>query len=231
MPWSENDVPDQTGRIAVVTGANSGIGLETVRVLAQKGAKVTLACRNKEKGKAACADITQAAPLAKVEFQLLDLSSLESVRTFAESFTAAHQTLDLLINNAGIMMLPSLGRTVDGFEQQFGTNHLGHFALTGHLLSTLLQTGNSRVVTVSSIAHCYGPLHFDNLYGEKNYSPTKAYGYSKLANLLFMRELQRRYHKKSDSLISSAAHPGSTRTNLQQYKPSLRFMMSLPFVA
>lgn len=231
MPWSEKDVPDQTGRIAIVTGANSGIGLETVRVLAQKGAQVILACRNQEKGKAACADITTSAPQAKVEFQPLDLSNLESVKTFAEDFTAAHQNLDLLINNAGIMMLPSLGQTVDGFEQQFGTNHLGHFALTGQLLSILLKTANSRVVTVSSIMHRYGPLHFDNLGAEKSYSPNKAYGYSKLANLLFMRELQRRYHKESGSLISSAAHPGSTRTNLQQYKPSLRWMMSLPFMA
>lgn len=231
MAWSEHNIPEQTGRIAIVTGANSGIGLETARVLAQKGAHVVLACRNQEKGEAACADILQGAPHAKVEFQQLDLSSLQSVNTFAEGFTAAHPRLDLLINNAGIMMLPSLGRTVDGFELQFGTNHLGHFALTGRLLSTLLKTAHSRVVTVSSVMHRYGPLDFDNLSAEKHYSPTKAYGYSKLANLLFMRELQRRYHKGSGSLISSAAHPGSTRTNLQQYKPSFRWMMSLPFAA
>lgn len=231
MPWNEHNVPDQTGRIAIVTGANSGIGLETARVLARKGARVVLACRNREKGEAACADITQSAPQAKVEFRPLDLSSLESVKTFAEGFTAAHQNLDLLLNNAGIMMLPSLSRTVDGFEQQFGTNHLGHFALTGRLLSTLLKTAHSRVVTVSSVMHRYGPLHFDNLGAEKSYSPTRAYGYSKLANLLFMRELQRRSHKGARSLLSSAAHPGSTRTNLQQYKPSFRWMMSLPFMA
>jgi len=231
MPWSEHDVPDQTGRIAIVTGANSGIGLETARVLAQKGAHVILACRNQEKGKAACADIKQGNPRAKVEFQPLDLSSLESVKTFAEDFISVQQRLDLLINNAGIMMLPSLRRTIDGFELQFGTNHLGHFALTGRLLSLLLQTANSRIITVSSVMHRYGPLHFDNLHAEKSYSPTKAYGYSKLANLLFMRELHRRCRQSSSSTLSSAAHPGSTRTNLQQYKPSFRWMMSLPFMA
>ena len=231
MAWGEKDVPDQTGRIAIVTGANSGIGLETARVLAQKGAQVVLACRSKEKGEAACANITQGDPQAKVEFQPLDLSSLESVKTFADNFTANHQNLDLLINNAGVMMVPSLERTVDGFERQFGTNHYGHFALTGRLLATLLKTENSRVVTVSSVMHRYCPLHLDNLGAEKSYSPNKAYGYSKLANLLFMRELQRRYHKESGSLLSSAAHPGSTRTNLQQYKASFRFFMSLPLMA
>ena len=195
MAWSEKDVPDQTGRIAVVTGANSGIGLETARVLAQRGAHVVLACRNKEKGEAACAAITQGTPQAQVEFQPLDLSSSESVKMFADNFTANHQNLDLLINNAGVMMIPSLDRTVDGFERQFGTNHCGHFALTGRLLSNLLKTENSRVVTVSSIMHRYGPMHFANVGAEEKYSPNKAYGYSKLATLLFMHELQRRYHK------------------------------------
>lgn len=231
MAWSEKAIPDQTGCIAIVTGANSGIELETARVLAQKGAHVVLACRNKEKGEAACADITQGDPQAKGEFQPLDLSSLKSVKTSAEDFTAAHQSLDLLLNNAGIMMLPSLGKTVDGFEQQFGTNHLGHFALTGRLLPTLLKTANSRVVTVNSVMHRYGPMHVDNLAAEKSYSPNRAYGYSKLANLLFMRELQRRYHKEPSALLSTASHPGSIRTNFQQYKPSFRFVMSLPLMA
>lgn len=230
MPWSEHDVPDQTGRIAIVTGANSGIGLETARTLAQKGAHVVLACRNKENGEAACADITQGDPQAKVEFQHLDLSSLASVKNFAASFTTAHQRLDLLINNAGLMM-PPLGRTVDGFELQFGTNHLGHFALTGQLLRTLLQTDGSRVVTVSSILHRYGPLDFNNLNAEKSYSPQKAYGYSKLANLLFMRELQRRCRQSSSATLSSAAHPGSTRTNLQRYAGMFRWTMKFPLMA
>ncbi len=231
MEWSEKDIPDQTGRIAIVTGANSGIGLETARVLAQKGARVILACRNKEKGEAACADILQSAPQAKIEFHPLDLASLEAVKTFAENFTAAYQNLDLLINNAGVMMVPALERTADGFERQFGTNHLGHFALTGRLLGPLLKTENSRVVTVSSIMHRYSPMHFDNLDAERKYSPNRAYGYSKLANLLFMQELQRRYRTEKDSLLSTAAHPGSTRTNLQRYKPSFRLLMRLPFLA
>jgi NAD(P)-dependent dehydrogenase (short-subunit alcohol dehydrogenase family) len=230
MPWSEHDVPEQTGRTVIVTGANSGIGLETARILAQKGAHVVLACRNQEKGEAACADITQRDAHAKVELQSLDLSSLASVKTFAEGFTAAHQRLDLLINNAGLMM-PPLGRTADGFELQFGANHLGHFALTGHLLPALLQTADSRVVTVSSVLHRYGSLNFENLNAEKSYSPTKAYGYSKLANLLFMRELQRRCHRAAISTLSVAAHPGSTRTNLQQYASMIRWSMALPFMA
>lgn len=230
MPWGEREVPEQTGRIAIVTGANSGIGFETARVLAQKGARLVLACRNREKGEAACANIKQHAPQAKVECQLLDLASLESIKAFAEGFTAAGQRLDLLINNAGLMM-PPLGRTADGFELQFGTNHLGHFALTGRLLPVLLQTAGSRVVTVSSILHRYGPLDFHNLNAEKGYSPTRAYGYSKLANLLFMRELHRRCHNASSSLLSVAAHPGSTRTNLQQYASIIRWSMTLPFMA
>ncbi len=230
MAWSEKDVPDQTGRIAIVTGANSGIGLETARVLAQKGAHVVLACRNQDKGEAACATITQRGAHAEVEFQALDLASLESVKIFAEGFSAAHQRLDLLINNAGLM-IPPFSRTVDGFEIQFGTNHLGHFALTGRLLPTLLQTAGSRVGTVSSLAHRYGPLDFKKLNAEKGYSPTRAYGYSKLANLLFMRELQRRCTKESSPTLSVAAHPGSTRTNLQQYSAMFRWSMKFPFIA
>lgn len=230
MSWSEHDVPDQTGRTAIVTGANSGIGLETARVLAHKGAHVVLACRNQEKAEVACANIRQRDAHAKVEFQPLDLSSLESVKTFAEGFTAVHKRLDLLINNAGLMM-PPFGRTADGFELQFGTNHLGHFALTGRLLPMLLQTAGARVVTVSSVLHRYGSLDFQNLNAEKGYSPTRAYGYSKLANLLFMRELQRRCNKKSSSMLSVAAHPGSTRTNLQQYASMIRWSMEFPFMA
>ncbi len=230
MSWSEKDAPDQSGRIAIVTGANSGIGLETVRVLAQNGAHVILACRNQEKGEAACADIMTCALQGKVEFQPLDLASLESVKTFAEDFSAAHQRLDLLINNAGLMM-PPFSRTVDGFETQFGTNHLGHLALTGRLLQTVLQTAGSRVVTVSSLAHRYGPINFRKPNTEKGYSPIKAYGYSKLTNLLFMRELQRRCTQESNSTLSVAAHPGSRRTNLQQYSALFRWSMKLPFLA
>ena len=230
MAWSERDVPDQTGRIAVVTGASSGIGLETTRVLARKSAHVVLAVRNREKGEAARADITRAEPQAKVAVQHLDLANLESVETFAEEFGAAHQRLDLLINNAGVMV-PPFGRTADGFEQQFGINHLGHFALTGRLLPLLQRTEGARVVTVSSLAHRFRPLDFENLNAEKAYSPWTAYGYSKLANLLFMRELQRRYHDGPDSLRSSAAHPGFTKTDLQRHTAMVRLMMKVPGMA
>lgn len=230
MAWSERDVPDQTGRIAVVTGANSGIGLETARVLARKGAHVVLAVRNREKGEAARADITRAEPQAKIAVRHLDLANLESVETFSEEFGAAHQRLDLLINNAGVMV-PPFGRTADGFEQQFGINHLGHFALTGRLLPLLRRTESARVVTVSSLAHRFRPLDFDNLNAEKGYSPWTTYGYSKLANLLFMRELQRRYHDGPNSLRSSAAHPGFTRTDLQRHTAMVRLMMKVPGMA
>lgn len=230
MAWSEHDVPDQTGRIDVVTGANSGIGLETARVLARKGAHVVLAVRNREKGEEARADITRAEPQAKVTVQHLDLADLESVATFAEEFGTAHQRLDLLINNAGVMV-PPFGRTADGFEQQFGTNHLGQFALTGRLLPLLRRTEGARVVTVSSLAHRFRRLDFDNLNAEKGYSPWTAYGYSKLANLLFMRELQRRYHDGPNSLRSAAAHPGFTKTDLQRHTAMVRFMMKVPGMA
>lgn len=230
MAWSERDVPDQTGRIAVVTGANSGIGLETVRVLARKGAHVVLAVRNREKGEAARADITRAEPQAKVAVEHLDLANLESVETFADEFGATHQRFDLLINNAGVMV-PPFGHTADGFEQQFGINHLGHFALTGRLLPLLQRTEGARVVTVSSLAHRFRPLDFENLNAEKGYSPWTAYGYSKLANLLFMRELQRRYHDGPNSLRSAAAHPGFTKTDLQRHTAMVRLMMKVPGMA
>ena len=230
MAWSERDVPDQTGRIVVVTGANSGIGRETARVLARKGAHVVLAVRDREKGEAARADITSSEPQAKVAVQHLDLASLKSVATFADEFGAAHQRLDLLINNAGVMV-PPFGHTADGFEQQFGINHLGHFALTGRLLALLRRTEGARVVTVSSLAHRFRALDFDNLNAEKGYSPWTAYGYSKLANLLFMRELQRRYHDGPDSLRSAAAHPGFTKTDLQRHTAMVRLMMKVPGMA
>ena len=230
MAWSERDVPDQTGRIVVVTGANSGIGRETARVLARKGAHVVLAVRDREKGEAARADITSSEPQAKVAVQHLDLASLKSVATFADEFGAAHQRLDLLINNAGVMV-PPFGHTADGFEQQFGINHLGHFALTGRLLALLRRTEGARVVTVSSLAHRFRALDFDNLNAEKGYSPWTAYGYSKLANLLFMRELQRRYHDGPDSLRSTAAHPGFTKTDLQRHTAMVRLMMKVPGMA
>ena len=230
MAWTERDVPAQAGRVAVVTGANSGIGLETARVLARQGAQVVLAVRDRARGEAARDDVARRDPAAAATVRTLDLASLESVQAFADGFAGDHGRLDLLINNAGLMM-PPFGRTADGFEQQFGINHLGHFALTGRLLPLLLRTAGARVVTVSSLAHRYGRLDFDNLNAEKRYSPTAAYGYSKLANLLFMRELQRRCHRGPDSLLSTAAHPGATRTRLQRHSPLIRRVMKLPFIS
>jgi NAD(P)-dependent dehydrogenase (short-subunit alcohol dehydrogenase family) len=216
MAWSEADIPDQSGRTAVVTGANSGIGFETARALAAKGARVVLACRSEEKGRDAERRLRVALPSADVRFEPLDLGALASVRAFAEKLRAAEPRLDLLVNNAGVMM-PPYGRTADGFETQLGTNHLGHFALTGLLLEPLCRTPKARVVTVSSLAHFWGGIAFDDLQSERSYNPTRAYGQSKLANLLFVRELARRLEAARIDAIAAAAHPGSTRTELQRH--------------
>lgn len=216
MAWSEADIPDQSGRTAVVTGANSGIGFETARALAAKGARVVLACRSEEKGRDAERRLRAAVPDADARFEPLDLGSLASVRRFAEKFSAEEGRLDLLLNNAGVMM-PPYGKTADGFETQLGTNHLGHFALTGLLLPRLRATPGARVVSVSSLAHFWGRIDFDDLQSERSYNPTRAYGQSKLANLLFARELQRRIEAARVDALSAAAHPGSTRTELQRH--------------
>src|SRR5437899_812371 len=189
--WDATQIPSQAGRTAIVTGANSGIGLVAARELARAGAKVVLACRNVEKGEAAATEIRTSAPTAAVEVAELDLGSLASVRAFAERCRSAHDALDLLINNAGVMA-PPRRTTSDGFELQFGTNHLGHFALTGLLLDRLLATDGARVVNVSSTAHRFGHIRFDDLQWRNGYSKWRAYGQSKLANLLFTHELQRR---------------------------------------
>jgi NAD(P)-dependent dehydrogenase (short-subunit alcohol dehydrogenase family) len=214
--WTEAHIPDQTGRVAIVTGANSGIGWETARVLAQKGATVIMACRNMEKANIAAEKIVQLKPTGKVVVMALNLGDLESVRAFANTFLAQYNRLDLLINNAGVMV-PPYGKTKQGFEQQFGTNHLGHFALTGLLLETLNATPGARIVTVSSGAHQMGVINFDDLNWERGYQPTRAYGQSKLANLLFTYELQRRLSASGQTTLSVAAHPGWTGTNLQQH--------------
>jgi NAD(P)-dependent dehydrogenase (short-subunit alcohol dehydrogenase family) len=216
MPWSEADIPDQSGRTAVVTGANSGIGFETARALAAKGARVVLACRSEEKGRDAEKRLRAAVPQADARFEPLDLGALASVRRFAEKLAAEERRLDLLVNNAGVMM-PPYGRTADGFETQLGTNHLGHFALTGLLLPRLLATPRARVISVSSLAHFWGRIDFDDLQAERSYNATRAYGQSKLANLLFARELQRRFEAAGVDALSAAAHPGSTRTELQRH--------------
>jgi NAD(P)-dependent dehydrogenase (short-subunit alcohol dehydrogenase family) len=212
--WTADRIPDQTGRIAVVTGANSGLGLVTARELARKGALVVLACRNLDKGRDAHADVERAASGPVPELEELDLASLDSVRDFSRRFGENHEGLDLLINNAGVMA-PPRRLTADGFELQFGTNHLGHFALTGLLLPLLEGREDARVVTLSSTAHKMGRIAFDNLNGDRRYFRWNAYGQSKLANLLFALELDRRLRAKGSSVKSLAAHPGYAATNLQ----------------
>ncbi len=223
MPWTHDDIPAQTGRTAIVTGANSGIGFETAKALTEKGAHVVLACRNQEKGGAALAEILGGQPAGTAELMALDLSDLASVRAFAEAFLAAHDRLDLLINNAGVMVPPK-STTKDGFELQFGTNHLGHFALTAHLLPRLLETDDSRVVNVSSMAHKSGRIDFDNLDASKGYRAWAAYGQSKLANLLFTSELQRRLSEAGYATMVTAAHPGWTATNLQDNSGAFKLL-------
>jgi NAD(P)-dependent dehydrogenase (short-subunit alcohol dehydrogenase family) len=204
----------------VVTGANSGLGFVTARELARAGARVVLACRNLAKGEAARREIEAAAPGAPLELEELDLSSLGSVRAFGERFRSGNDGLDLLINNAGVMATPRR-RTADGFELQFGTNHLGHFALTGLLIGSLEGREDGRVVTLSSTAHRTGRISFDNLGGERHYFRWRAYGQSKLANLLFALELERRLRAAGSTVKSLAAHPGYAATNLQSTGPPL----------
>ncbi|SIK96161.1 Putative short-chain dehydrogenase/reductase [Mycobacteroides abscessus subsp. abscessus] len=215
--WSTTDIPDQTGRIAIVTGANTGLGLETAKALAAHGAHVVLAVRNAEKGKAAAEAITTAHSNADVTLQSLDLSSLESVRRASDELKARYDKIDLLINNAGVMWTEK-SSTADGFELQFGTNHLGHYAFTGLLLERLLPVEGSRVVTVSSIGHrIRAAIHFDDLQWERDYDRVAAYGQSKLANLLFTYELQRRL--AGTNTVALAAHPGGSNTELARNSP------------
>jgi len=217
--WTARDIPDQTGRVAVVTGANSGLGLVTARELTRAGATVIVAVRNIDKGERAAAEIRSDVPSADVSVQRLDLADLASVREFAQHLIADHDRLDLLINNAGIMA-PPRRLTADGFESQIGTNHLGHFALTGLLLSTLLAAPAPRVVTLSSEAHWIGQMKFDDLSYERGYNNWRAYGQSKLANLMFCFELARRATEADVALVSVAAHPGYAATNLQFAGPA-----------
>ena len=213
--WTATDIPSQDGRIAVITGANSGLGLETARALAAKGARVVAACRNVEKGRAAVQKIRDELPAASIDVAELDLASLDSVRRFAAAYVEENDELDLLINNAGVMAIPK-AETADGFELQFGTNHLGHFALTGLLYGRLVATAGSRIVTVSSSAHTQGKMRLDDLMGERSYGRWSAYCQSKLANMLFAYELQRRLVAAEAPSDSLAAHPGYAATNLQR---------------
>jgi NAD(P)-dependent dehydrogenase (short-subunit alcohol dehydrogenase family) len=228
--WTIDRIPNLAGKTIVVTGGNSGIGYEAALQFARHGALVVLACRHLDKAREAIDRIKAAHTEAAVEAMQLDLASLASVRTFAEAYRARHRTLDRLCNNAGVMALP-YRKTADGFEMQFGTNHLGHFALTGLLLETLLRTGGARVVTVSSGAHRMGGIRFDDLQWEHGYRKWAAYGQSKLANLLFAYELQRRLEAAGASVISVACHPGYAATNLQLAGPRMAGSSLLEFLS
>jgi NAD(P)-dependent dehydrogenase (short-subunit alcohol dehydrogenase family) len=212
--WTISDIPSQDGKLAVVTGATGGLGYETALGLAHAGAEVVLAGRSQEKGREAVERIVRALPAAAVRFEMLDLASLASVRAFADKMAGQRRPLDLLINNAGVMAFPTRRVTADGFEMQFGTNHLGHFALTAQLLPLLRRAESARVVNVSSLAHRGGRIDFDNLQAERRYRPWPVYQQSKLANLLFTFELQRRSDAQGWGLMSNASHPGYARTDL-----------------
>lgn len=222
--WTFAEIPDQTGRTAVVTGANTGIGYETARALARRGARTILACRSEEKGREAARRILAGSPAAHVEFQPLDLADLQSVAACAASLAGRLERLDLLICNAGVMIPPE-SRTAQGFELQFGVNHLGHFALTGRLMPLLGAAPNARIVVVSSTAARRARLDFDDLdFKKRGYDAWRAYGTSKLANQLFVRELQRRLEAAGSRLLATAAHPGWTGTDLQRHSGLMRFL-------
>lgn len=220
-PWTAADIPDMIGLVAVVTGANSGLGFETAKALAQHGATVIMACRDEGRCAAAAESLGRMVPSARVEVLRLDLADLDSVRAFADEVDARHGALDVLVNNAGVMATPQRLTTKQGFELQFGTNHLGHFALTGLLLALLMRSPGSRVVTVSSFAHETGRIDFDDLQQERDYTPYGAYSQSKLANVLFMLELDRRLRHAGVDTVSVGAHPGFASTNLQAAGPFL----------
>ncbi len=210
MTWNIDNIDSLAAKTCIVTGANSGIGFETAKAFGEKGATTILACRNQTKGEAALAKMS-----GDVHLMSMDLSDLESVKTFAAEFTERFGKLDILVNNAGVM-IPPFGKTTDGFELQFGTNHLGHFALTAQLWPLLARAGGARVVNVSSMAHKFGKIDFDNLNAEKGYKAWPAYGQSKLANLLFTYELGRRAASANADVVVAASHPGWTATNLQK---------------
>jgi len=217
--WTAEQIPSQAGKTALVTGANSGIGYQAALELARHGAHVLLGCRNEAKGRAALERLLREAPGASAEVVPLDMASLASIRAFAASFIGRGIALDLLINNAGVMALPKRELTEDGFERQFGTNHLGHFALTGLLLPALLAAPAPRVVTVASLAHRTGKIDFDNLQRERGYEGWDAYNASKLANILFAKELDRRARAAHSRLLSLAVHPGVSTTSIFENGP------------
>ncbi|WP_240837239.1 oxidoreductase [Acidaminobacter sp. JC074] len=217
--WQLEDMPSLKGKTVIVTGGNSGLGYESVKVLAKKNARVILACRSLSRGNEAKSKIMKDQPQTSIEVMALDLSSLDSVRKFADAYKAKHNKLDILLNNAGIMNVP-YGKTTDGFEQQIGVNHLGHFALTGLLLDTLKSTPKSRVVVISSLLHKKGHIDFDSFsYNKKRtYDPQVAYAQSKLANLLFAKQLNHLIQKNKLDMTVVSAHPGGAKTNLGRYQ-------------
>lgn len=219
--WTTKTIPDQTGRTAVVTGATSGLGYETAKALASAGAKVVIASRNVEKGNAVLAEIRAAHPGADISFEPLDLASLASVANCAARLATALPQIDLLINNAGVMAIPTRHATEDGFEMQLGANYLGHFALTLRLLPTVLASPAPRVVTVSSLAHRSGKINFEDLQAERRYRPWTAYCQSKLATLMLALELDRIAQQAGWRLTSNAAHPGYSVTGLQSAGPRM----------
>ncbi len=213
--WTQQDIPDQTGKIIVVTGANSGLGFECSKTLAAKGATVVMTARNMQKGEQARSDILSEQPDASVDLMKLDVGDLSSVRDFATAFKAKYDRLDILLNNAGVMAIPRQ-ETPDGFEMQLGVNHLGHFALTGLLLDVITQTPQARIHNVSSSANYMGTINFDDLMSEKEYSRWNAYGQSKLANIFFTFELQKRLTEAGYDTIANTSHPGLVIGNLQE---------------
>jgi NAD(P)-dependent dehydrogenase (short-subunit alcohol dehydrogenase family) len=215
--WTMDKSPNLDGKVVIITGANSGIGFEATRALLKQGAEVVLASRDPKKAQDALVALQQELPQAKSDFIPLDLANLDSVRVFVDQFKSKYDRLDVLLNNAGIMMVP-YGQTDDGFEKQLGINHLGHFALTGLLIDLLLDTPNSRIVNISSNAHYGGKMDFSDLFYESGgYTPTGAYGRSKLANLLFTYELQRRLEARGSDTLALAAHPGISATRLADH--------------
>jgi len=213
--WTANDIPDLGGKTAVVTGANSGLGYETAVALARHGAHVVMACRDEGRGTEAVGRVRSEVPKGSVELSLLDLADLASIRKFAEAYAGERKTLDILVNNAGVMALDKRRTTADGFEMQLGTNHLGHYALTGLLLPQLETAPGGRVVSVTSFGHKIGRMNFDDLQWERSYRKWLAYGRSKLANLQFTFELDRRARAAGSTIIAAVAHPGYANTNLQ----------------
>jgi len=223
--WTADKMGSQAGKTVLITGANSGIGYQTALELARHGANVLLGCRSADKGQEARERIRKEIPGAQPAVVALDVASLASVRGFAKEFVASGAVLDVLVNNAGVMALSKREVTEDGFERQFATNHLGHFALTGLLIPALLRSSAPRVVTVASLAHRTGRMDWDNLQGERNYDPWGAYNQSKLANILFARELDRRAREQGSKLTSVAVHPGVSMTQIARYGTDFKSRM------